>query len=316
LRDCAGGSFGGIFQAQFEMKTRGAFAGLLVFALLLGFAGLWRLQTSIDTQRAAMYLEREDLMLRSGKIVKAMSLEYAPLMADIYWTRVVQYYGNKHNSHDANLELLWPMLDVTTTLDPQLLIAYRFGSTFLSEAAPRGAGRPDLAVQLLERGIRANPGYWRFYQDLGFVYYFDMKDYGKASQAFLEGSKNPAAYFWMKVIAARIATEGESLETSVFLWKEVYDTTTDPALKQNAETHLKLLKVQMDCKQIDALSEQYERLTGKRVRRIGELVQAGVLRGMPTDPAGYPYVLGEDGKAELNLNSPLLEEQLIKRNSP
>ena len=35
-------------------------------------------------------------MLRSGKLVKAMSLEYAPLMADIYWTRVVQYYGDKH----------------------------------------------------------------------------------------------------------------------------------------------------------------------------------------------------------------------------
>jgi hypothetical protein len=298
------------------MKTRSAFAWLLILALALGFAGLWRLQRSIDAQRAAMYLERDELMLRSGKIVRAMSLEYAPLMADIYWTRVVQYYGNKHNSHDANLELLWPMLDVTTTLDPQLLIAYRFGSTFLSEAAPRGAGRPDLAIQLLERGIKANPDYWRFYQDMGFVYYFDMKDYAKASLVFLEGSKNPASYFWMKVMAARIASEGESLETSVFLWKEVYETATDPALKKNAETHLKLLKVQMDCNQIDAVSDEYEKRMGKRARRMSELVQAGVLRGIPKDPMGYPYVLGEDGRAELNLDSPLLEEQLMKRNSP
>jgi len=291
-------------------------AWLLFVAMTLGFAGLWQLQQSIDAQRAAMYLERDDLMLRSGKIVQAVSLEYAPLMADIYWTRVVQYYGNKHNTHDANLELLWPLLDVTTTLDPQLLIAYRFGSTFLSEAAPRGAGRPDLAIQLLERGIKANPDYWRFYQDMGFVYYFDMKDYAKASQAFLEGSKNPSSYFWMKVMAAKIASEGESLETSVFLWKEVYENATDPALKQNAKVHLQLLRVQMDCKQIDALSDEYEKRTGKRARRMSELVQAGVMRGMPVDPAGYPYVLGDSGKAELNLDSPLLEEQLMKRNSP
>ena len=51
---------------------------------------------------------------------------------------------------------------------------------YLSDAPPRGAGRPDLAVELIERGIRANPDQWRLYYDLGFVYYFDMKDYPKA----------------------------------------------------------------------------------------------------------------------------------------
>ncbi len=57
--------------------------------------------------------------MRSGNLLKVMSLEYAPLMADLYWTRVVQYYGDKAVRHDANFELLWPLLDVTTTLDPQ-----------------------------------------------------------------------------------------------------------------------------------------------------------------------------------------------------
>ena len=69
-----------------------------------------------------MSQERDDVLLRSGKLVKLMSLEYAPLMADIYWTRVVQYYGNKHVRGQANLELLWPLLDITTTLDPNLLM--------------------------------------------------------------------------------------------------------------------------------------------------------------------------------------------------
>jgi tetratricopeptide (TPR) repeat protein len=294
------------------MSARSPLAWLVCGVLTLGFAGVWQLQERIDAQRAAMYLERDDLMLRSGKVVQAMSLEYAPLVADLYWTRAVQYYGNKHNAHEANLELLWPLLDVTTTLDPSLTVAYRFGSTFLSEPAPGGAGRPDLAVQLLERGIKANPDYWRFYQDLGFVYYFDLKDYPKASQAFYEGSKHPAAQIWMKVMAAKIAAEGESLETSIFLWKQVYDTATDPALKNNAETHLRSLKVKIDCQQIDALSEEYAKRTGKRPASIRELLQAGMIPGIPLDPMGYPYELGEDGKAEVNLQSPMLEEQLMK----
>ena len=50
-------------------------------------------------------------------------------------------------------DLLYPLLDLTTTLDPLFNIAYRFGAIFLAEAYPAGAGRPDLAVALLEKGI-------------------------------------------------------------------------------------------------------------------------------------------------------------------
>jgi tetratricopeptide (TPR) repeat protein len=288
---------------------------LLLILLPVGFAGVWQLQQRIDGQRAALHQERDELVLRSGKLLKAMSLEYAPLMADIYWTRVVQYYGDKRERHDPNFELLWPLLDVTTTLDPNLLVAYRFGSTFLSEPSPRGAGHPELGIELLERGIKANPEYWRFYEDLGFVYYFELKDYARASAAFAEGSKNPDAQIWMKVMAAKIAAEGESLQTSIFLWNEVYQSTKDPQVKENALTHLQLLRVQQDCKQLDALADEFQKRAGRRPSRLVELVQAGVLPRVPVDPAGYPYVFGPDGKAVLNLDSPLLEQQLLHQGS-
>ncbi len=293
------------------MKREKIIAWVLLLVLPLGFAGIWRLQHSIDAERASLGEERDDVLLRSGKLVKLMSLEYAPLLADIYWTRVVQYYGNKHVRRQANLELLWPLLDITTTLDPNLLISYRFGAIFLSQAAPAGAGRPDLAVQLIQRGIQANPEYWRLYEDLGFVYYIDLKDYQKASEAFLEGSKNPSALPWMKVMAAKIAAEGESFETSAFLWKDIYDSTRDPEIKKNALMHLQLLKVREDCKQLDALADEYARRYGKRPARMSEMVSAGLLHGIPGDPLGFAYILGEDGKAELNQDSPLLQQQLL-----
>ena len=284
---------------------------LLLVILPAGFAGIWGLQHRIDTQRASLSEERDDILLRSGKLMKAMSLEYAPLMADIYWTRVVQYYGNKRVQKDANLELLWPLLDITTTLDSNLLVTYRFGAVFLSQAAPSGAGRPDLAVELIQRGIKANPEYWRLYEDLGFVYYFDLKDYQKASAAFLEGSKQPGAQIWMKVMAARIAAEGESFTTSDFLWGDIYDTATDPSVKKNALVHRKLLRAREDCKQLDALADEYEKRFGRRPASTKELVQTGVLPGIPVDAEGFAYVFGEKGKAELNLDSPLLEQQLL-----
>ena len=293
------------------MKSQNPIAWLLPVVLLLGFAGIWRLQHDIDGQRMSLSEERDDVLLRSGKLMKVMSLEYAPLLADIYWTRVVQYYGNKHVRGQANLELLWPLLDIATTLDPNLLISYRFGAMFLSQAPPAGAGRPDLAVKLIERGIQTNPEYWRLYEDLGFIYYFDLKDYKKASDAFLEGSEKPNAQLWMKIMAARVAAEGESLETSVFLWKDIYNSTSDPSVKKNALMHLQLLKVKEDCRQLDLLADEYAKRFGKRPVRMSELVQAGLLQGIPGDPLGFPYIFGEEGKAELNLDSPLLEQQLL-----
>jgi tetratricopeptide (TPR) repeat protein len=237
-----------------------------------------------------------------------MSLEYAPLTAALYWTRAVQYYGEKHRLHQTNLELLWPLLDIATSLDPQIIPAYRFGSTFLGEQPPGGAGQPELAIELLHRGIQANPEEWRLYQDLGNLYYFDLRDYAKAAAAFEEGSKNPHAYIWMKAMSAKIAGEGESPETSYFLWQQIYETTTDPAIKKNAETHLTLMRAQLDIKAINQVADRYEKQTGHRPTRMSELIEAGLIRGAPKDPEGYPYVLGEDGQAELNSDSPLFQK--------
>ena len=297
------------------MSSQNSKNWLLLILLSLGFAGVWQLQKHIDGQRTALHQERDELVLRSGRLLKAMSLEYTPLMADIYWTRVVQYYGDKRARHDPNFELLWPLLDVTTTLDPNLLVAYRFGSTFLSEPSPRGAGHPELGIELLGRGIKANPEYWRFYEDLGFIYYFELKDYARASAAFAEGSKNPDAQIWMKIMAAKIAAEGESLPTSIFLWNEVYQTAKDPQVKENALTHLQLLAAEQDCKQLDALADEFQKRTDRRPSRVMELVQAGLLPRVPVDPAGFPYVFGPDGKAALNLDSPLLEQQLLHQDA-
>ncbi len=295
------------------MNRRGILGTILAASILLGFAGVSRLQRSIDAQRRSVQLEQDELILQSGGLIKNLSLEYGPLVGAIYWTRAVQYYGGKHLQGDRSLPLLWPLLDISTTLDPHLMPAYRYGSIFLSDSIPRGAGRPDLAEKLLLRGIQANPEEWRLYQDLGNVYYFDAKDYLKAAKAFEEGSKNPNALYFMKVMAAKIFADGDSPETSYFLWRDVYQTSKIPEIRKNAEAHLRILKGDLDLKQINLAADEYEKSTGHRPTRISELVGAGLLPAIPKDVEGFPYVLGEGGKAEVNLNSPMLEERLMFR---
>ena len=58
--------------------------------------------------------------------------------------------GSALDEPDKNYDLLYPLLDLVTTLDPRFNVAYRFGAIFLVRAAPGGPGRPDLAIALLE----------------------------------------------------------------------------------------------------------------------------------------------------------------------
>jgi hypothetical protein len=290
------------------VNSRTLNAIFLSLGLLLGFTGVWTLQRRIDAQFSALHEERDDLLLRSGPTVKLMSLEYAPLLADIYWTRVIQYYGRKHAQQDADVQLLGPLLDITTTLDPQLIIAYRFGYTFLSEPPPYGAGRSDLAEQLLRRGIHENPDQWRLYEDLGFLYYYSFKNYPKASAAFLEGSKNPSAELFMKVLAAKILEQGDNRETSAFLWQEVYNSAKNEDIRNNAMTHLQLLHAQADCEQLDLLAAQYKNRTGRDPESSRDLINAGLLKGVPVDPLGIPYIFNTDGKAQLSPESTLFKK--------
>lgn len=285
-------------------QTRALWTAVVAVPLL--FAAIAGLQMRIDAQTRSVELQKEDLLLRSPSAIKKMSLGYDSLLADIYWTRAVQYYGKRVGTEGATFELLWPLLDICTTLDPKVVVAYRFGAIFLSEPGIGGAGRPDLAIELVKRGIAANPDEWHLNADLGFLYYWRMRDYEASAAAYLEGSKNPKAPPWLKVMAARVAQKGGSIETSEMIWSEIYNSNRDPKIRDWALKMLRGLKAEEDETRLDELADEYQKRFGRYPASTSELHSAGLLQGIPVDPEGYPYVFGPDGKAQLNADSPVL----------
>jgi hypothetical protein len=263
----------------------------------------------IDQVRSTATLE-EVLFVSSPKMLKRMSLGYDGLLADIYWTRAVQYFGGHHADRARHFDLLAPLLEITTNLDPHLVVAYQFGANFLAPKPPNGAGMPHAAEQLIQYGIRNNPDDWKLYYELGFVYYMDMKDYGRAADAFLRGSQVPNAHPFMKVIAAQMAQHAGDTEMARALWMTTYQTTQDKQIRGNAIAHLRALQV---TEEVDALQEvvaQYGRRTGVLPRSMHDLVTAGLLRAIPSDPTGRPYILGHDGRVLVQVpdDIPFLEK--------
>ena len=128
----------------------------------------------------------------------------------------------------STYDLLAPLLEITTALDPHLTVAYEFGANFLAPKPPNGAGQPQRAVELAEFGIRNNPKDWRLYYDLGFIYYMDLKDYAHAADAFGRGSEVPGAHPFLRVMAAQMAQHGGELAMAQMMWATTYQSTQDP----------------------------------------------------------------------------------------
>ncbi len=274
--------------------------GLLLSA---AWGGSVLLQGAVDREMAHFREQPEMLWIPSGKALRTLSLGNQTLLADIYWTRVVQYHGSRLRDHKTDFSLLGPLLEITTTLDPQLMVAYTFGAIFLSAPQPRGAGDPQKAIALLQRGIAANPDEWRLWHHLGFIYYWDLQDYQKAAAAYREGAKNPKARPWMKVMAAVILEKGGSRDTSLFLWTEILNGTDDPTIRKNAKGHIDGLRAQNDMDEISRRAGLFRDRTGRWPATLGELVSSGLLGGTPVDPTGIPYRLQPEGRVSLDPNS-------------
>jgi tetratricopeptide (TPR) repeat protein len=241
------------------------------------------------------------LYLSSPKVIKRASLGYDGLMACIYWTRAVQYFGYRHLFDAQSYNLLAPLLEITTHLDPHMVVAYEFGSSFLAPAPPHGAGQPQAAIHLMEYGIENNPDNWRLYYDLGFVYYMELHEYKKAADVFERGSHAPNAHAFMKIFAAQMAQHAGEYQTARMLWSATYQTTQDEQIKQNAVEHLRALKVDEDVQHLQEAVTRFGERTGRLPASMTELVAAEGLAGTPADPDGHPYKLTPEGRVEVRV---------------
>jgi len=266
--------------------------------LLVGMAASVLLLRQVDQVRTGATLQ-EVLYIPSPKLLKRLSLGYDGLLADVYWTRAVQYYGGTHHNGGGRYELLAPLLTITTQLDPHLIPAYEFGGTFLSAKPPNGAGTPEKAVELVEYGIRNNSQDWHLYYDLGFIYYMDLKDYHGAADAFLRGSQVPDAHPFLRILAAQMAEHGGELQTARMLWTATYQTTHDDNVKANAASHLRAITVDDEVTQLERLIGIYRQRTGRAPASFEEMAAVGLLRGTPLDPLGNPFRLAPGVNVEV-----------------
>ena len=230
------------------------------------------------------------LWLRSGEAARRLALSFDDIVADTYWIRAVIYYGGQRRTEARrSYEELYPLLDLVTSLDPHFKVAYRFGALFLSEPLPGGPGRTDQAVALLQRGIERDFRKWEYFHDIGFIYYWWVRDYAKAADWFLRGSEEPGAAGWLKPLAATTLATGGSRETSRQLWRQLLDSDME-YIKGQAELRLQQLDAMDTIAELTLVLQRFIAREHRTPNSWEELAQAERLPRVPTDPTGVRFV--------------------------
>ena len=277
--------------------------------VVLGFVAVFGLSQFIENVRPPMPrgYEDEDLAL-NGSRLKGFVFGAEGLVADWYWMNSLQYMGKKISSvglNNLNLDdmrplnprLLYPYLNNAADLDPKFLAPFSYGATILP------AIDNDLAIALTEKGIANNPNTWRLHQYLGYIYW-RKGDYEKASEVYGQGAQIPGSPIFLKMMEARMKTEGGSRDVARAMYRQIYEESEDEVSRQSAE--LRLL-------QIDSLEERdiinpalksYQAQHGRCVARWQDILPLVSGKKLPdgrslrvdrqndiVDPNGVPYLI-------------------------
>jgi tetratricopeptide (TPR) repeat protein len=282
---------------------------LLVIVLALAEAVL--LAHWIDDHRLDMNAQfSEERLYVDGATAKRLTFAFNGIAADWYWMRSLQYVGGKivryEDSHDGrlnlgnlsslNLNLLAPLLRVSTALDPQFMAPYEYGAFILPEV------NQDDAISLLNYGIAENPSSWRLHHYLGYIYW-QRKDYAQASDLYAAGAKLPGAPAWMAALAARMKAEGGSRDAAREMYRHLYEDSSDEAVKDMVTKQLMRLDSLDERDVIRRVLADYRAQSGRCASAWRDI--AGALRtarlkidsttGAPLDPSGSPYGLIKNG---------------------
>ena len=161
---------------------------------------------------------------------------YKVLVGHVFWIRVIQYYGDGSNGADHYAKL-YDYCRLASDLNPQFLPVYTYGAAAMAYQQ----NRMNEGVELLQKGILANPTVNNLKLMLAAMTYHNSEDYAKEIP-FLEIQIAQGNAPTMLVnILANTYTKAGRIDDAIRLWRQILQTTDSDVQKYEASQKLKEL---------------------------------------------------------------------------
>ena len=100
--------------------------------------------------------------------------------------------------------------------------------------------------------------------------------------------------------------QGGERQAARLIWRQMFESTDDDWLKQEAQTRLAQFDALDAIDQLNQVLWTFKLRMGYLPRDWQEVVSARMLRGVPTDPAGVPFEIDAESEiVKVSTSSPL-----------
>ena len=289
---------------MFDVRKETVRFGITLFLLVFIFAGITGFQFQLDR----LHQERGLASIRTTylpppHIFKPLTLGFHLAAADVLWIRSMQIFAEEIGPEDSNF--LCRIISSIVDLDPRFYIAYIYGGLNLSVFARA----PEHSNEILMKGLDQFPDDWQIPFFIGYNYFYELKDFGRAAQYMEIASQRPEHPFWLPAFSARLYAQAGDPQLAVELLYRLVQGTGDELLSERWKYELKTAIVKRDTSQLDRLVEEFSRRKGRIPGTLEELVAVGITQKLPEEPfGGYYYIEQETGRVKSS--SPVKEYEV------
>lgn len=199
-----------------------------VVAFVILLAGCVALKPALDAWPRPDHRD-ERLYFPKSAGLHAASLGFHAAAADWLWLRTTQYYGAyRRGEHD--LRYFDGLVEAVTALDPRFVEAYDFYALVLC----LDSSEFTRAVDVLKRGVLANPDDWQLPFKIGFINYVFLRQYEVAALWFDQAAQRPGATDFCRRFAAFAKRRAGDWQGSLLLWEELGRSTNSEDMRELA----------------------------------------------------------------------------------
>ncbi len=228
-----------------------------------------------------------------SKVSGIVAMEFKGIVSDFLFLKVSTFLGDKFMKRlmlgDRHAEYIYNSVDVITDLDPWFWDAYLLANMVLSW----DFRKIDKANTLLFKAREYRTDDFQVPYQIGFNYYYFLKDNTNGAKYMMEASKLPGSPAYLTSLAARLFMYQNQYKPAILFLKDVIAKTRNPVLKKRFETRLNTLIVLDD---LEKAVDKFKEIYGHFPLKISDLVEKKIIEKIPQDPYGGDFFIMKNSR--------------------
>jgi tetratricopeptide (TPR) repeat protein len=240
--------------------------------------------------------EHESPLLPRPELLRVLGNAQRHMLADYYWVLTTEATGRASSRHEYRD--IADYAEIVSELDPK----FRYIYVFAGVSVPYNLGREtwvntEESTRILSKGFLLFPDYVYLRILLAYNLSYFHQRYKQAADVLRDTLELPRAPSYLSALATRLYAQAGAIDAGLSLAQSLFQNAPDPSTREAFERRTKELLLERELQRMDKAVEAFRKQKGRLPATALELISAGVIHEIPSDPLGGTIVIGSDGRS-------------------